>query len=99
MCILFADSGWTDPATGVGAWIDQASWVDLWVINELFGRLNKEGIDVTESPVAPAQVGGIIDVHVAIPHPGFDDRHRRIFHHRLNQPGTSPGNQYVEIVV
>ncbi|QCI62792.1 Asp-tRNA(Asn)/Glu-tRNA(Gln) amidotransferase subunit GatB [Phreatobacter stygius] len=33
-----------------------------WVINELFGRLNKEGHDVTASPVSPAQIGGIIDL-------------------------------------
>ncbi|WP_460451605.1 Asp-tRNA(Asn)/Glu-tRNA(Gln) amidotransferase subunit GatB [Alsobacter sp. SYSU BS001988] len=33
-----------------------------WVINELFGRLNKEGKDVTTSPVSPAQLGGIIDL-------------------------------------
>ncbi|QCK87926.1 Asp-tRNA(Asn)/Glu-tRNA(Gln) amidotransferase subunit GatB [Phreatobacter aquaticus] len=33
-----------------------------WVINELFGRLNKDGKDVTTSPVTPAQVGGIVDL-------------------------------------
>ena len=33
-----------------------------WVINELFGRLNKEGKDVSQSPVSAAQVGGIIDL-------------------------------------
>jgi aspartyl-tRNA(Asn)/glutamyl-tRNA(Gln) amidotransferase subunit B len=33
-----------------------------WVINELFGRLNKEGRSVGESPVAPAQLGGLIDL-------------------------------------
>jgi aspartyl-tRNA(Asn)/glutamyl-tRNA(Gln) amidotransferase subunit B len=33
-----------------------------WVINELFGRLNKEGKDVTASPVSPDQIGGIIDL-------------------------------------
>ncbi len=33
-----------------------------WVINELFGRLNKEGKDVTASPVTPDQIGGIIDL-------------------------------------
>ncbi|HWJ88645.1 MAG TPA: Asp-tRNA(Asn)/Glu-tRNA(Gln) amidotransferase subunit GatB [Pelagibacterium sp.] len=33
-----------------------------WVINELFGRLNKEGIDVTTSPVSADQLGGIIDL-------------------------------------
>jgi len=31
-----------------------------WVINELFGRLKKEGHEITESPVTPAQLGGII---------------------------------------
>ncbi|EPX82221.1 Asp-tRNA(Asn)/Glu-tRNA(Gln) amidotransferase subunit GatB [Salipiger mucosus] len=31
-----------------------------WVINELFGRLNKEDHDITESPVSPAQLAGII---------------------------------------
>ena len=31
-----------------------------WVINELFGRLKKEGHDITETPVSPAQLGGII---------------------------------------
>jgi aspartyl-tRNA(Asn)/glutamyl-tRNA(Gln) amidotransferase subunit B len=33
-----------------------------WVINELFGRLNKEGQDITASPVSAAQLGGIIDL-------------------------------------
>jgi aspartyl-tRNA(Asn)/glutamyl-tRNA(Gln) amidotransferase subunit B len=33
-----------------------------WVINELFGRLNKEGLGSRESPVSPAQLGGIIDL-------------------------------------
>jgi len=33
-----------------------------WVINELFGRLNKEGKDVTSSPVSAAQLGGLVDL-------------------------------------
>ncbi|KPP92034.1 MAG: aspartyl/glutamyl-tRNA(Asn/Gln) amidotransferase subunit GatB [Rhodobacteraceae bacterium HLUCCA08] len=33
-----------------------------WVINELFGRLKKEGHDITETPVGPAQLGGIIEL-------------------------------------
>ena len=33
-----------------------------WVINELFGRLKKEDHDISESPVTPAQLGGIIDL-------------------------------------
>jgi aspartyl-tRNA(Asn)/glutamyl-tRNA(Gln) amidotransferase subunit B len=33
-----------------------------WVINELFGRLNKEGKDIGSSPVSAAQLGGILDL-------------------------------------
>ncbi|MCF6231515.1 MAG: Asp-tRNA(Asn)/Glu-tRNA(Gln) amidotransferase subunit GatB [Rhodobacteraceae bacterium] len=33
-----------------------------WVINELFGRLKKEDHDITNSPVSPAQLGGIVDL-------------------------------------
>ena len=33
-----------------------------WVINELFGRLNKEGLTVATSPVSAAQLGGVIDL-------------------------------------
>ncbi len=33
-----------------------------WVINELFGRLNKQGLAVGDSPVGPAQLGGLIDL-------------------------------------
>jgi len=33
-----------------------------WVINELFGRLNKEGLGIGESPVSAAQLGGLIEL-------------------------------------
>ena len=33
-----------------------------WVINELFGRLNKEGKGVADSPMSAAQLGGIVDL-------------------------------------
>src|ERR1700674_2772641 len=33
-----------------------------WVINELFGRLNKEGRDIAASPVSAAQLGAIVDL-------------------------------------
>ncbi|MFP7571349.1 Asp-tRNA(Asn)/Glu-tRNA(Gln) amidotransferase subunit GatB [Marivita sp. S2033] len=33
-----------------------------WVINELFGRLKKEDHDITQSPVSPAQLAGIISL-------------------------------------
>lgn len=31
-----------------------------WVINELFGRLKKEGLEIGDSPVSPAQLAGIV---------------------------------------
>jgi len=33
-----------------------------WVINELFGRLNKEGRDIQASPVSAAQLGTIVEL-------------------------------------
>jgi aspartyl-tRNA(Asn)/glutamyl-tRNA(Gln) amidotransferase subunit B len=33
-----------------------------WVINDLFGRLKKEGHEIADSPVSPAQLGGILDL-------------------------------------
>ncbi len=33
-----------------------------WVINELFGRLNKEGKSVETSPVSARQLGGLVDL-------------------------------------
>jgi aspartyl-tRNA(Asn)/glutamyl-tRNA(Gln) amidotransferase subunit B len=33
-----------------------------WVINELFGRLNKEGRTIADSPVTSGQLGGVIDL-------------------------------------
>src|ERR1700738_5203551 len=33
-----------------------------WVINELFGRLNKEGLAIGASPVSATQLGGIVDL-------------------------------------
>lgn len=33
-----------------------------WVINELFGRLNKEGRSIEDTPVSADQLGGIVDL-------------------------------------
>jgi aspartyl-tRNA(Asn)/glutamyl-tRNA(Gln) amidotransferase subunit B len=33
-----------------------------WVINDLFGRLNKEGRDIASSPVSAARLGGLLDL-------------------------------------
>jgi aspartyl-tRNA(Asn)/glutamyl-tRNA(Gln) amidotransferase subunit B len=39
-----------------------AKLVANWVINELFGRLNKEGLDIARSPVSAAAIGAIVDL-------------------------------------
>ena len=36
-----------------------------WVINELFGRLTKEGRAIGETPVSAAQLGGVLDLIAA----------------------------------
>ncbi|GGA60551.1 Asp-tRNA(Asn)/Glu-tRNA(Gln) amidotransferase subunit GatB [Pelagibacterium lentulum] len=33
-----------------------------WVINELFGRLNKQGLDIDDSPISADQLGAIVDL-------------------------------------
>jgi aspartyl-tRNA(Asn)/glutamyl-tRNA(Gln) amidotransferase subunit B len=33
-----------------------------WVINELFGRLNKEGLSIRDTPVSADQLGAIVDL-------------------------------------
>jgi aspartyl-tRNA(Asn)/glutamyl-tRNA(Gln) amidotransferase subunit B len=33
-----------------------------WVVNELFGRLNKEGLAITQSPVSAAAMGSIVSL-------------------------------------
>ncbi|MGL4728783.1 MAG: Asp-tRNA(Asn)/Glu-tRNA(Gln) amidotransferase subunit GatB [Bosea sp. (in: a-proteobacteria)] len=33
-----------------------------WVINEFFGRLNKEGLEIAASPMSAAQLGTIVDL-------------------------------------
>ncbi|MFY9657603.1 MAG: Asp-tRNA(Asn)/Glu-tRNA(Gln) amidotransferase subunit GatB [Methylocystis sp.] len=39
-----------------------AKLVANWVINELFGRLNKEGLDVQSAPVSAGALGKIVDL-------------------------------------
>ena len=36
-----------------------------WVVNELFGRLNKEGKTIETTPVSASQIGGIVDLIVS----------------------------------
>lgn len=73
-----ADYGVTDYDAGVlTADVENAAFFDAvaagrdgkqaanWVINELFGRLNKEGLAIAESPVSAAQLGGLLDLLAA----------------------------------
>ncbi|OAN72704.1 aspartyl/glutamyl-tRNA amidotransferase subunit B [Rhodobacteraceae bacterium EhC02] len=72
---FMGDFGLTDyDASVLTAELDAASYFEAvaqgrdgkmaanWVINELFGRLKKDSLDITDSPVPPAQLGGIIDL-------------------------------------
>jgi aspartyl-tRNA(Asn)/glutamyl-tRNA(Gln) amidotransferase subunit B len=58
---LVAERATADYFEGVAKGRD-AKTAANWVINELFGRLNKEGKDITASPVSEAQLGSILDL-------------------------------------
>ncbi|MDE2603376.1 MAG: Asp-tRNA(Asn)/Glu-tRNA(Gln) amidotransferase subunit GatB [Bradyrhizobium sp.] len=47
---------------GLGNRVRDGKLAANWVINELFGRLNKEGRDIIASPVSAAQLGAIVDL-------------------------------------
>ena len=71
---FMADYGLTDyDASVLTADLDSAAWFESvaetagdgklaanWVINELFGRLKKEGLEIAASPVSAAQLAGIV---------------------------------------
>ena len=72
---FIADFGLTDyDASVLTSELDTASYFEEvalgrdgkqaanWVINELFGRLKKDDCDISDSPVTPIQLGGIIDL-------------------------------------
>lgn len=72
---FMADFGLTDyDANVLTAELDSGSFFEAvakgrdgkiaanWVINELFGRLNKEGKSIAETPVSAAQLGGVLDL-------------------------------------
>jgi aspartyl-tRNA(Asn)/glutamyl-tRNA(Gln) amidotransferase subunit B len=72
---FMADFGLTDyDASVLTAELDSAAYFDAvakgrdgklaanWVINELFGRLKKEGVEIADSPVSAVQLGGIVDL-------------------------------------
>lgn len=59
--VLAADKDRADYFEAVIAGAD-AKLSANWVNNELFGRLNKEGLGITESPVSPAQLAGLVSL-------------------------------------
>ncbi len=72
---FMADFGLTDyDASVLTADLDSSSFFEAvatgrdgkaaanWVINELFGRLNKEGLTIADSPLGAGQLGGILDL-------------------------------------
>ncbi len=72
---FMSDYGLTDyDASVLTAELDAAHYFDAvakgrdgklaanWVINELFGRLKKEGQEIETSPVSAEQLGGIVDL-------------------------------------
>ena len=59
--VLAADKDRADYFEAVIAGRD-AKLAANWVNNELFGRLNKEGLGINESPVDPDQLGGLVDL-------------------------------------
>ena len=72
---FMGDFGLTDyDASVLTAELDSAQYFDAvakgrdgklaanWVINELFGRLKKEGLEISGSPVSAAQLGGVVDL-------------------------------------
>lgn len=58
--VLTAEVENADYFEQVVAVCDDGKGAANWVINELFGRLKKEGHEIGESPVSPAQLGGIV---------------------------------------
>jgi aspartyl-tRNA(Asn)/glutamyl-tRNA(Gln) amidotransferase subunit B len=59
--VLAADKDRADYYEAVAAGRD-AKIAANWVNNELFGRLNKEGLGITESPVSADQLGQLVEL-------------------------------------
>jgi aspartyl-tRNA(Asn)/glutamyl-tRNA(Gln) amidotransferase subunit B len=59
--VLVAERATADFFEAVAAGRDAKAAAN-WIINELFGRLNREGKDISASPVSAAQLGAILDL-------------------------------------
>ena len=60
--VLIAEKEFADYFEDVGQGAATPKQAANWVINELFGRLNKEGRNIVDSPVTADQLGAIIDL-------------------------------------
>jgi aspartyl-tRNA(Asn)/glutamyl-tRNA(Gln) amidotransferase subunit B len=58
--VLTAETKDADFFEAVAAEAGDGKLAANWVINELFGRLKKDGAEITDSPVSPAQLAAII---------------------------------------
>ncbi|NRA30122.1 MAG: Asp-tRNA(Asn)/Glu-tRNA(Gln) amidotransferase subunit GatB [Parvularculaceae bacterium] len=59
--VLVADKDKATYFEGVASGRD-GKLASSWVTTELFGMLNKEGLEITESPISAEQLGGLIDL-------------------------------------
>ncbi len=59
--MLTLERSWADYFEGVAQGRD-AKLSANWIVNDLFGRLNKEKIPIEDSPISPRQLGAIIDL-------------------------------------
>jgi aspartyl-tRNA(Asn)/glutamyl-tRNA(Gln) amidotransferase subunit B len=59
--VLTLERAWADYFEGVAEGRDSRLSAN-WVVNDLFGRLNKEKIAIEDSPISPQQLGAIIDL-------------------------------------
>jgi len=59
--VLTLERSWADYFEGVAQGRD-AKLSANWIVNDLFGRLNKEKIPIEDSPISPRQLGAIIDL-------------------------------------
>jgi aspartyl-tRNA(Asn)/glutamyl-tRNA(Gln) amidotransferase subunit B len=62
--VLVAERATADFFEAVAAGRDAKAAAN-WIINDLFGRLNREGKDISASPVSAAQLGAILDLIAA----------------------------------
>ena len=60
--VLVADKATADYFEAAVASGRDAKLAANWVINELAGRLHREGREIGDSPLAPRQLGGLIDL-------------------------------------